>query len=138
MSELENLRRWKSEATEVLNGWHRVFEALGGPGGLGELHYEAALVEVRRLRNAADERATSRGDCIGNIVDNLGTTMTIRDGDMVTDTVVIAKVVEEDGSVRLSMGWSEGMSWIERLGMLTAAMQTDSLMPSGAQDDDDE
>jgi hypothetical protein len=75
---------------------------------------------------------------VGQIVDSLGTSMSIREGDMVTDTIVIAKVVEDDGTVRLSMGWSDGMSWIERLGMLTAAMQTDSLSPVSAQDDDDE
>lgn len=54
--EVEQLRQWKSEATEVLDGWHRVFEALGEPGRLGELHYEAAVVEVERLRRIASER----------------------------------------------------------------------------------
>ncbi len=74
---------------------------------------------------------------VGDIVDGLGVEMSIQEDDMVTDVVVLAKVVEADGSVRLSMGWSQGMSWIERLGILTASMQTDSLMPAIAQDDDE-
>jgi hypothetical protein len=54
--EVRRLNQWKAEATEVLDGWHQVFKALGSPGRLGELHYEAAVTEVERLRRIASER----------------------------------------------------------------------------------
>lgn len=58
---------------------------------------------------------------IGEILDGLGVRATQNEGDLVSDALVILKVVEPDGGVRLSLAWSEGMSWIERLGMVTAA-----------------
>lgn len=58
---------------------------------------------------------------IGQNLDALGVSASIQDDDLITDAVVILKVLEGDGSVRLSTAWSEGMSWIERLGMVTAA-----------------
>lgn len=35
LDEIDNLRRWKAEATEVILGWERVWEACGSPGPLG-------------------------------------------------------------------------------------------------------
>ena len=75
---------------------------------------------------------------IADIVESLGVTLSVRDDDLVTDVVVIAKVVEADGSVRLALTWSEGMSWIERYGLLTAATVIDSPLNGGAREDDDE
>ncbi len=77
------------------------------------------------------------GEAIGQLLDSLGVKHELDEGDMVTDAVVITKVVRADGSVRLGLTWSEGMSWIERLGMITAAKQIDSPMFSLADDDDD-
>lgn len=48
-AKLEQLRRWKAEAIEVLNGWERVYEALGSPADLGQRKSEAALAAVERL-----------------------------------------------------------------------------------------
>ena len=75
---------------------------------------------------------------IASIVESLGVTLSVREDDLVTDAVVIAKVVEADGSVRLALTWSEGMSWIERYGLLTAAVAIDSPVNGGARDDDDD
>lgn len=36
VTELENLRRWKAEAIEVLGMWESVWKAAGGPGRLGD------------------------------------------------------------------------------------------------------
>jgi hypothetical protein len=47
---LESLLRWKKEATEVLNGWEKVWEALDRPGELGALKSESVLAEVVTLR----------------------------------------------------------------------------------------
>lgn len=65
------------------------------------------------------------GTTLGQIIDGLGCEATISEGDLVADAVVVLKVVETDGSVRLSIGWSDNMSWIERLGMLRAAERMD-------------
>lgn len=52
-TELQNLRRWKAEATEVLAGWERVWIALGSPGPLGASKAAACEAEVNRLRAQA-------------------------------------------------------------------------------------
>jgi len=49
----------------------------------------------------------------------------------VSDAVVLAKCVWPDGTVSLAMAHSEGMDWIVRLGMLTAAR---SIEDGGYQD----
>lgn len=58
---------------------------------------------------------------IGPVIDGLGCEPILEEGDLVDAAVVVLKVVEPNGDVRLSVCWSEGMSWIERLGMLRAA-----------------
>ena len=58
---------------------------------------------------------------IGNLLDSLGVTHSPADGELATDAVVLLKVIDPDGGVGLRLAWSDGMSWIERLGMLTAA-----------------
>lgn len=59
---------------------------------------------------------------LGQIVNNLGCTAeTLSDGVMVSDAIVLMKCVHPDGSVTLLVSHSNGMSWIERLGMLRAA-----------------
>jgi hypothetical protein len=59
---------------------------------------------------------------IGQIVDGLGVKPTINDGDLISGVVVLLEVVEDDGSERLSIAWSEGMSWMKRTGMLHHAL----------------
>jgi len=73
---------------------------------------------------------------IGQIIDSLGVTSSISGEDMVTDVVVLSKVVEPDGKVRLNACWSDGMSWIERLGMLHAATAMET-PPFGSGNEDD-
>ena len=50
VDEIMRLRRWKTEALDVLNGWHRVWAAAGAPGRLGERHSDAVADEIVRLR----------------------------------------------------------------------------------------
>ena len=52
----------------------------------------------------------------GPVVDGLGATLTLADGDLVASVLVIAKVVDADGEVSLCLGCGEGMSWLDRLG----------------------
>jgi hypothetical protein len=58
---------------------------------------------------------------IGLLLDSLGVTMQLREGDMVTDAVVIAKIVGGDGTVAVGMGLSESSSWLDQLGLIAAA-----------------
>lgn len=63
--ELRNLRRWKSEATTVLDTWDKVHEALGSPGLLGEHKSAASLAEIERrtaaMRQLIDDIAPPGG-----------------------------------------------------------------------------
>lgn len=67
-----------------------------------------------------DQRPT-----LGQIIDGLGCTHSLEEGDLVADAVVILKVIEADGTVRLSTCWSENISWLERSGMLRTAEKQD-------------
>ena len=50
LAEVDQLLRWKSEATEVLNAWENVWVAAGEPGRLGESKAKATAAEVERLQ----------------------------------------------------------------------------------------
>lgn len=58
---------------------------------------------------------------LGTILDTLDVNATVDPDDLVEAAVVILKVIEPDGDVRLTVGWTKGMSWIERRGMVEAA-----------------
>jgi hypothetical protein len=62
---------------------------------------------------------------LGQIIDGLGCTANLEEGDLVADAVILLKVIEPDGTVRLSTCWSENISWIERSGMLRTAERQD-------------
>ena len=66
---------------------------------------------------------------VGEVLDSLDVTVALDDGDLVSDAVVLVKVIEADGAVKMATVWSSGLGWIERLGMLTAAQQSESLPP---------
>lgn len=74
---------------------------------------------------------------IASRIDSMGVTLTLEDDDLVTDVVVIAKVIEADGTERLALTWSDGMSWLTRYGLLTAAVAIDNpLTPLNPRDCD--
>ena len=58
---------------------------------------------------------------LGDLIDSLGVTHTPEDGELVAAVVVMLKTIDEEGRVGMRLAWSDGMSWIERLGMLRAA-----------------
>ncbi|MFF9123172.1 hypothetical protein ACF09J_07720 [Streptomyces sp. NPDC014889] len=68
---------------------------------------------------------------LGSALDALGITGTLDDGELVAGAIVLMKVLQEDGSTRLSMSYSEGLGWIERAGMLriAEAMETGVMQP---------
>lgn len=59
---------------------------------------------------------------IGDILDGQNITPTIGDDDLIASAVILLEVVEPDGDTRLSVAWSEGMSWLKRTGMLHHAL----------------
>ena len=63
---------------------------------------------------------------IGQLIDSLGVTSTIAPDDLPVAALVLLKVVDATGGVRLAAAWSEGMDWITRLGMLTAATASET------------
>lgn len=72
---------------------------------------------------------------LGQIIDGLGCDTTLEEGDLVAAAVVVMKVIEPNGNVRLSISWSDGLGWIERLGMLRAAERIDLPTEAEALDD---
>ena len=71
---------------------------------------------------------------IGQLLDSLGVTSTIVPYDLPVAALVLLKVVEATGGVRLAAAWSDGMDWITRLGMLTAATASETPDPTMWQD----
>jgi hypothetical protein len=60
---------------------------------------------------------------IGPILDGLGVTATIEDGDLIESAVVLAKIVDADGTTTVGVYTSDGMDWLAQLGLVTAAHQ---------------
>lgn len=58
---------------------------------------------------------------IGPILDGLGVTIDLADGDLVSDAVVVAKVVDADGNVSVALSSSESASWLDQFGLVAAA-----------------
>jgi hypothetical protein len=57
----------------------------------------------------------------GPIIDGLGITLDLDDGDLVASAMVVAKVVREDGQVTILIADSEGMTWLDQYGLVAAA-----------------
>lgn len=73
---------------------------------------------------------------IGNLLDSLGIDLDLDDGELVAGALVLLKTVDEDGAIGLRIRWSDGLDYLERIGMLYAGrtIETQNL---GAADDDD-
>lgn len=59
---------------------------------------------------------------IGDLLDSLNTTLDLDSGDMVTDIIVIAKVVSAKGGVSIGIGQSESTTWLDELGLVHGAL----------------
>ncbi|MEU9149197.1 hypothetical protein AB0D59_01255 [Streptomyces sp. NPDC048417] len=73
---------------------------------------------------------------IGQLIDALGVQADLDEGDLPTDAFVILKVVKADGTVSLASARSEGLDWITRLGMITAAQAIENSGYTEASTDD--
>lgn len=72
---------------------------------------------------------------IGDILDGLDVELDMDDGDLVASALVLAKVIQADGTVTLGMAQSDGCSWIEQAGLLAAAQQVVNQAPVISDDD---
>lgn len=79
--------------------------------------------QQRRLNAMGEEREEKP---IGDVLDALGVTAAIEPDTLVSGAIVLLKAVLPDGNVRLSLCHSDGLSWVERAGMvhLADAMET--------------
>ncbi|MFJ2676386.1 hypothetical protein [Streptomyces sp. NPDC087525] len=73
---------------------------------------------------------------VGDVLDGLGIRATLNEGELVAGALVLLKVVEADGSTRLSLARSEGLGWIERAGMLRVAETLETSSALGPAGDD--
>ncbi|TVL89753.1 hypothetical protein [Streptomyces sp. SAJ15] len=60
---------------------------------------------------------------IGQLIDTIGVTADLDQGDLVTDALVILKVLQPDGSIALSIGTTDTRDWITQTGLLHAALE---------------
>ena len=70
---------------------------------------------------------------LGELIDQLGVTQQVEQDETVCGAVVLLTVEEPDGHLSLRCAWSEGMTWIERIGLLRAAERAE-LPADGAHD----
>ena len=74
----------------------------------------------------------------GEIIDGLGVTgAKMHDDDLVEGAVVLLKVIDHEGDVVLRSAWSDGLSWIERRGMLEVAVGVERSDDHALEQDDD-
>jgi len=74
---------------------------------------------------------------IGQLLDTLGVTADLDDGDMVTDAHVTLKVIKADGGVTLIKATSEALDWVTALGMLTAILEIENGGYVNSRDEED-
>ncbi|WP_435246357.1 hypothetical protein [Streptomyces sp. NRRL F-5630] len=75
-------------------------------------------------------------DKIGQLLDSLGVTADLDDGDMPVDAHVLLKVIKADGTVTLVKAVSESLDWLSAVGMLTAALHIENNGYTAARDED--
>ena len=73
---------------------------------------------------------------IGQLLDSLGVTAELDEGDMPVDAHVLLRVVKADGTTSLVKAVSESLDWITLLGMLTAALKIENDGYVDAREDD--
>lgn len=58
---------------------------------------------------------------LGDILDGLDVRGQIETGDLVSDAVVVLKCIDVDGRVGLTIATSKGLSWVDQIGLVSAA-----------------
>ena len=78
-------------------------------------------------------RGEQHPEQLGDLIDALGVRQRVDVDEHVCGAVVLLTVEEPGGHVSLRCAWSEGMTWIERIGLLRAAERAE-LPADGAHD----
>lgn len=65
------------------------------------------------------------GDPIGAQIDGLGVVASLNEGDLIEAAVVLLKVIDPEGAVRVKVAWSDGMDWTTRRGLIEVARDTE-------------
>lgn len=76
---------------------------------------------------------------VGGTLDSLGVEMTVNAGDLISHAMVIARLVQPDGSVVIRSAWSAGLAWDDRLKLTHIAHQSElrrSIDPRDTEQDD--
>ena len=60
---------------------------------------------------------------IGQMIDSLGVTADIHEGDLYPSVIVIMKVIGADGGSGIIMETSEGCGWLDQVGMMAVASE---------------
>lgn len=74
---------------------------------------------------------------IGQLLDTLGVTADLDEGDLVTDAHIVLKVVKADGETTLIKATSEALDWVTSIGMLTAVLAIENGRYVNIAEDDD-
>ncbi|MCX5601612.1 hypothetical protein OOK29_26020 [Streptomyces phaeochromogenes] len=69
------------------------------------------------------------------MIDGLGVEARIAEGELVAGAIVLLKVLDAEGSTRLTLASSDGLGWIERVGMLRVAEATETSSLAAPADD---
>jgi len=77
--------------------------------------------------------AVAQRRSLGDLIDELGVKQQIDEDETVRGAVVLLTVEEPDGHLSLRCAWSDGINWIERIGLLRAAERAE-LPADGAND----
>ena len=93
------------------------------------------LSPVRQLGQTTREDvvALAQRRELGDLINQLGVSQQLDPDENVCGAVVLLTVEEPDGHLSLRCAWSEGMTWIERIGLLRAAERAE-LPADGAHD----
>jgi hypothetical protein len=66
---------------------------------------------------------------IGPILDGLGITVDLDEGELVETALVVTKLVTADGQVLLGLYGPDSLSWLDKLGLIEAARKRVSDTP---------
>jgi hypothetical protein len=63
----------------------------------------------------------TRTETLGQVIDELGITVTLEDGDLISDVVVLSEVLKADGTKSLVISEANFANWLKTEGMISKA-----------------
>ena len=73
---------------------------------------------------------------LGSTIDALGVTHSPDDGELIASAIVLMRVIGADGEESIRFAYSEGLGWVERIGMLRVAEKIELDTTGTAADED--